>query len=186
MYFFSDGDGDSLSKGERFLNQISFAARECQVAVMVISKSYFIQATFVQAQSQSPEFKALPLFFKLLVEEFKEQEGQDEWFKEWEIWTGKGSRISRESLQTWKALRRSIYSENGIQFIVEDSKVEYRKQIVQAVCKLVPPVTQFDVSHVEGKKCLRNFFHEVRILEGDLCNCLVLSILGFLTISKDK
>lgn len=66
---------------------------------------------------------------------------QDEWLKEWETWTGKGSRISTESLQTWKDAMRSIFSENGIQFSVGDGEVAYRKRIVRAICKLVPPVT---------------------------------------------
>lgn len=67
---------------------------------------------------------------------------------------------------------RSIYAENGIQFSVGDCEIAYRKRIVQAICKLVPPVTQFDVSHVEGKECICNFFQ----LEGGSCNCLFLSI----------
>lgn len=67
-----DKDGDSLPKGEKFLNKISFPARECQVAVVVISESYFRckgpmkeLPTFVQAQSQFSELKVLPLFYML-------------------------------------------------------------------------------------------------------------------------
>lgn len=66
----------------------------------------------------------------------------------------------------------SIYSENGIQFGVGDGEVTYRKRIVQAICKLVPPVTQFDVSHVEGKERICNFFQ----LEGGSCNRFILLI----------
>lgn len=57
------------------------------------------------------------------MEEFKEQERQDEWLKEWETWTGKGLRIGTESLQTWKDAMSSIYSENGIQFSVGDDEL---------------------------------------------------------------
>lgn len=128
LYF--DKDGDSLPKGEKFLNRISFPARECWVAVVVIPESYFRHKwpmkelpIFLQAQRQSSELKVLPLFYKLQVEEFKEQERQDEWLKEWETWTGKGLRIGTESLQTWKDAMSSIYSENGIQFSVGDDEL---------------------------------------------------------------
>jgi hypothetical protein len=67
-----DKDGDLLPKGEKFLNRIFFPARECQVAVVVISESYFRGKwhmkelpTFVHAQSQFSELKVLPLCYKL-------------------------------------------------------------------------------------------------------------------------
>ena len=70
LYF--DKDGDSLPKGEKFLNRISFPARECWVAVVVIPESYFRHKwpmkelpIFLQAQRQSSELKVLPLFYKL-------------------------------------------------------------------------------------------------------------------------
>jgi hypothetical protein len=139
---FFDKDSGSLPHGENFPERILDAARNCEVAVIVIPESYFkckwpmIElAEFVSSRSQFPEKKILPLFYKLSVEEFKRPERQDEWFKEWEKF--KDSRIDDKTLKAWKYALRSIYPLNGIQMIRGEGEVSYRERIVEAICDLV-------------------------------------------------
>ena len=169
---FFDKDPGSLPHGENFADHILYAAHNFEVAVIVISESYFKRkwpmtelATFVYIQSQFPKLKILPLFYKLSVEEFKQPKRQDGWFEEWEKL--KSSRINEKTLKAWKDALRSIYPQNGIQMIPGEGEVSYRKRIVRAICDMVPPVVEFDVSHVEGKDRICTFFREVRILGGD-------------------
>jgi hypothetical protein len=62
--------------------------------------------------------------------------------------------------------------------ILGEGEVSYRKRIVQAICDLVRPVMEFDVSQVEGKDRICTFFQEVRIVGGDavpyLCGSFVI------------
>jgi hypothetical protein len=99
------------------------------------------------------------------VEKFKQSKRQKEWFEEWEKF--KDSRIDDETLKAWKDALRSIYPLNGIEMIPGEGEVSYRKRIVQAICDIVPPVTEYDVSDVEGKDRICTFFREVRIVGGD-------------------
>jgi hypothetical protein len=85
---FFDKDAGSLPYGVNFPERILDAPRNCEVAVNVISESYFKRkwpmielAEFVSSQSQFPKLKILPLFYKLTVEELKRPERQKEWFE---------------------------------------------------------------------------------------------------------
>jgi hypothetical protein len=168
---FFDKDSGSLPYGENFPERILDAARNCEVAVIVISESYFTRkwamielAQFVSSQSQFPKLKILPLFYKLSVEELQRRERQKEWFKVWYSQTFTDSRID---CRAWEDALRSIYPRNGIQMIRGEREVSYRKRIVRAICDIVPPVTEYDVSDVEGKDRICTFFREVRIVGGD-------------------
>jgi hypothetical protein len=180
---FFDKDSGSLPYGENFPERILDAARNVEVAVIVISESYFKRkwpmielAEFFSSRSQFPEKKILPLFYRLSVEELKQSKRQKEWFEEWEKF--KDSRIDDETLKAWKYALRSIYPLNGIQMIPGEGEVSYRKKIVQAICDIVPPVTEYDVSDVDGKERICTFFREVRIVGGDavpyLCGSFVI------------
>jgi hypothetical protein len=180
---FFDKDSDSLPHGENFVKHILYAAKNCEVVVIVISESYFRRkwpmielAEFFSSRSQFPEKKILPLFYRLSVEELKQSKRQKEWFEEWEKF--KDSRIDDETLKAWKYALRSIYPLNGIQMIPGEGEVSYRKKIVQAICDIVPPVTEYDVSDVDGKERICTFFREVRIVGGDavpyLCGSFVI------------
>jgi len=180
---FFDKDSGSLPYGENFPERILDAARNVEVAVIVISESYFKRkwpmielAESFSSRSQFPEKKILQLFYRLSVEELKQSMRQTEWFEEWEKY--KDSRIDDETLKAWKDALRSIYPLNGIQMIPGEGEVSYRKRIVQAICDLVRPVMEFDVSRVEGKERICTFFREVRIVGGDavpyLCGSFVI------------
>ena len=181
---FFDKDPHSLPHGESFPNHINEAAQKCEVAVIVISNSYFKRkwpmielAKFVSSRSQFPK-KIMPLFYKLSVAQFKDPKRQDRWFKQWKKF--KNSRIDEKVLETWKGALRSIYPLNGIEMIRREGEVSYRKRIVRAICNVVSPVIEFDVSHVQGKDHICSFFREVRIVGGDAipysCRLLVILI----------
>jgi hypothetical protein len=59
-----------------------------------------------------------------------------------------------------------------------EGEVSYRERIVRAICDMVSPVTEFDVSDVEGTDRICTFFREVRIVGGDavpyLCGSFVI------------
>jgi hypothetical protein len=64
---------------------------------------------------------------------------------------GCGSRID---LGEWQAALKVFGYTNGVSLNEMMDEVKCRAEIVQAICKEVPPRTRWDVSHVQGRSCL--------------------------------
>jgi hypothetical protein len=159
---FFDRRDDSLPKGEKFPPLIIDAAQKCRVAVLVISDEFFTRSKwpmtelneFVKAQgSTNPDLKILPLFLGITMEQFKEKERQDRWFGEWQKMAGAYGRIDVEN---WKvALSKIPGGINAMEYSgLAEGEVEFRKKVVKAICKLVPPNVMYDVSDIQSMERL--------------------------------
>ncbi|KAG0623537.1 hypothetical protein M758_3G181400 [Ceratodon purpureus] len=192
-YFpFFDKRPSSLPKGERFPELILNAARQCEMAVIVISEEYFMSKwpmielnTFVQTRLEvNLKLKILPLFYKLLVDEFHNEKRREQWFGVWEDWAKVDERIK---VDEWKKSLKILASFNGIECAGDLRAIEaYRENIVSNICTQVSPEIQWDDSHVQGRSnlCqeLRYKFNQIWSLnEGKVC---LIGIFGMGGIGK--
>ena len=160
---FFDKEDESLPKGEPFVQRIFDAAKQCELAVVVISEEYLVRkwpmlelATFVEAQKTRPELKILPVFYKLSVEEFKKRQ---ESF--WKIWSKMPS-VSEDEVQKWKEAVKVICRTNGDEYDRRMGEVAFREKIVETVWKRVQPELVWDDTHVQGKGRMQEMIHKAR------------------------
>ncbi|KAG0611358.1 hypothetical protein M758_7G135500 [Ceratodon purpureus] len=153
---FFDRRASSLPKGERFPELILKAAQQCKMAVVVISEDYFASKwpmielnAFVQARSRSnTRLKILPLFYKLSVLEFGNEERRAQWFKKWEGWAQADVRIN---INEWKEALKVLASFNGIEYNpILGGTQTYLKSIVTSICEEIHPDIKWYDSHVQG------------------------------------
>lgn len=174
---FFDKRPDSLPKGERFPELIFEAAKKCLVAVVVLSKEFFISkwpmlelVAFVKAKkSVNPTLKILPLFYNLRAKDFEDQQIRKDVISLAEYLAKVDGRINP---QEWKDSIDVLKSTNGEDYTnFGGSEVAYRKAILASICKMCKPNVQFDLSSMEGKDRMCNvstylstFFVEIFIL----------------------
>lgn len=167
---FFDRRHASLEKGATFPDRIFDAIRKCRLFVVVLSEDFFTKtkwpmmelAAAVAAQSENPNLKLLPLFFKISVPEFKAEERRADWFKCWTDWASETSRID---VTKWKEALKVVEVWNGIPFPADMGEVEYRKVIVETVCRICPN-SVFDVSRVVGReRFCQVLMHLLRMLD---------------------
>ena len=153
---FFDRRDDSLRNGEEFYIPLMKAAKECRVAVLVLTREFFENTTwpmmelneFVKAQkSTNTRLKILPLFLGITKEQLGEKERQECWLTAW-----KGMREDRIDLVEWQHALSEIPGNNGIEYGGQnEGEPEFIKKVVAIVCGLLPSDVQWDVSHVQSK-----------------------------------
>ena len=167
---FFDRRHESLEKGATFPDPLFDAIRKCRLFVLVLSEDFFTKtkwpmmelAAAVAAQSENPNLKLLPLFFKISVPEFKVEERRAIWFKRWTDWASETSRID---VTKWKEALKVVEVWSGIEFPAGKGEVEYRKLIVDTVCRICPNRV-FDVSRVVGReRFCKVFAYLLRMLD---------------------
>jgi hypothetical protein len=167
---FFDRRHESLEEGATFIEPLFDAIRKCRLFVLVLSEDYFTRtkwpmmelAAAVAAQSENPNLKLLPLFFKLSVSEFKAEERRADWFKCWTDWASQTSRID---VTKWKEALKVVEVCTGPPFSAGKGEVEYRKLIVETICRICPN-SAFDLSHVVGReRSCQVLMHLLRMLD---------------------
>ncbi|KAG0575671.1 hypothetical protein KC19_5G022200 [Ceratodon purpureus] len=157
---FFDRRHSSLPKGESFPERILAAARQCQMGVVVVSEEYFmskwpmieldafVQTRLKQEEQQSEtKLKILPLFYKLSLAEFENEERRAAWYSKWEDLAKEDKRIN---ISSWKDSLRQLKRFNGIEYHHNMSLMAYRDEIKDSICNEVPPDVKWDDSHVQG------------------------------------
>jgi hypothetical protein len=170
---FFDRRPASLEKGAAFIDPLFDAIRKCRLFVLVLSEDFFTKtkwpmmelAAAVATQSENPNLKLLPLFFKISDSEFKAEERRANWFKCWTDWASETSRID---VTKWKKALKVVEMWQGISFSASNGEVEYRKLIVETICSICPN-SAFDLSRVVGReRFCQVFLHLLRILDSSL------------------
>ena len=156
-YFFPffDKRNHSLPKGKKFLELILDAAKQCRVAVIVLSEEYLSSkwpmielAAFHKAQNAAKEkgdqpLDMLPLFFKLSEKDLDESSIENRWMPKWKEHASKDSK-GRIKVDEWSAAARALSPVNGLIFEkFGNSEVPYRKAVEEAICKLSPSDLDF-------------------------------------------
>lgn len=151
-------DPGSLPKGEKFPERILRSARECDVAVVVLSEKYLLSkwpmlelATFVNAQeSDNKKLKILPLFYKLEISALKDESMQRRMSHAWNTYAKEDPRIDPTR---WRDAVRILSGINGEAFD-KDSEVAIRKTLIKNIYNLCIPEVEFAVTDMEGKERL--------------------------------
>lgn len=148
-----------MPKGKKFAPLIFQAARQCRVAVIVLSKEFLSSkwpmlelAEFVNAiESDNKNLILLPLFFQLSVSDLSDESISKTWLLEWTKLAGKNSRSRVDTVENWKKAVKELRSINGLSFAnYGNSEVTYREAVVKAIFKAVPPDLLYDTSEVQG------------------------------------
>jgi hypothetical protein len=170
-YPFFDKRRDSLSIGCNFPILIFEAIRQCQVAVVVLSEEFFSRskwpllelAALVKRKTWDPKLIIMPVFLGLTHVQCRQKLNHERWMRVWQGWAETDSRID---LREWQAALEVFGPTNGISLNEMQDEVKCRAEIVQAICKEVPPRTRWDVSHVQGRPHeVRFSFHNIYLKE---------------------
>ncbi|KAG0559634.1 hypothetical protein KC19_10G120200 [Ceratodon purpureus] len=155
---FFDKRRSSLPIGEKFPPLIFDAIRQCHAGVLVLSKEFFTKtkwpmlelvAMVRELKSPNSRLKLIPVFYKLPREEWLDDENRSKWIAQWKEWANVDERIC---IEEWKKALDALKSINSL--MMRDGEVQLRKEIVDAVCKIVLPETRWDDSHVQGRSRL--------------------------------
>ncbi|KAG0582701.1 hypothetical protein KC19_3G078300 [Ceratodon purpureus] len=163
---FFDKRTDSLPWGESFPDAIFRAAKQCQVAVVVLSDEFFMSkwpmlelVAFMEARKSGANegLKILPLFFKISLKDLKDATRRERWFSSWEDIARKDGRIK---LRDWKDALEQLPRFNGFEYVKqgeslyeeESSLKAYRDKVVDALCKMVQPdVLRGNPNDIQGR-----------------------------------
>jgi hypothetical protein len=145
FYPFFDRREQSLPKGKDFAPLIKEAAQLCEVAVVVLSEEFLCSkwpmielAEFYAAQQAGNQrLNMLPLFYKLSVDDLRDQSIERRWMPKWREYANDDKRID---LAKWSAAVRALRKVNGVIFHKKAmSEVAYRKDVVRSIFRLSPP-----------------------------------------------
>ena len=155
---FFDKRPDSLCKGKHFPSLIIKAAKQCCVAIVVLSEEFFTHSKwpmielneFVQAKaSNNPGLEILPLFLGITIAKFNKSARRKSWEKVWQGFADK-DRKGRIDVKKWVHALSVLDGLNGIEYVGAVGEVTCREEVVAAVCKLIPPDIKWDVSRVQS------------------------------------
>ncbi|KAG0566025.1 hypothetical protein KC19_7G032500 [Ceratodon purpureus] len=148
---FFDVQDASLPKGEKWKDRLIKAARNCKVAVLILTKDYLTSLWpmlellhFIDAQkTDNPDMKLVPVFYDdLLPSHLSDEVIKDCWKVEWEhlIGTGSSVKLRRISLtvELCQEALRTLKDINGIKARSFESFELLRKDIVSKVLKHLP------------------------------------------------
>lgn len=135
---FFDKRPDSLPKGEKFAQLIFQAARQCQLAIVVVSEEYFSRSKWpmleLVAFVQAGKCTILPLFLGMSCKEFGDLKRRELWFERWNEWAQEDPRIQ---IDVWKEALRDLDGRNGLEYSEALGEVAYRKEVVATACTIV-------------------------------------------------
>jgi hypothetical protein len=164
-YAFFDKRRDSLPIGCNFPKLIFEAINQCQVAVVVLSEEFFSRskwpmlelAALVKRKIQDQRLTIMLVFLGLTHAQCRDKLNHERWMRIWQGWANVDSRID---LREWQVALKVFGHTNGICVNEVLDEVKCRGDIVEAVCKKVPPRTRWDDSHVQGRArlCMVRFY----------------------------
>ncbi|KAG0556952.1 hypothetical protein KC19_11G090300 [Ceratodon purpureus] len=135
---FFDKRPDSLPKGEKFAQLIFQAARQCPLAIVVVSEEYFTRSKWpmleLGAFVQTGKCTILPLFLGITCKQFGDVKRREEWFRRWSEWAQEDPRIQ---VDVWKEALRDLDGRNGLEFSEALGEVAYRKEVVATACTIL-------------------------------------------------
>jgi hypothetical protein len=156
-YPFFDKRRNSLPIGEKFPKLIFNAIKQCRVAMVVLSKEFFMRSKWpmLELNAMVKEFekpnsriKIIPVFYFISINAFKDLKKHNEWTSQWRNWALNDKRINVEE---WERALRVMGSINSLVLKEGCGDVKLRDDIVAEVCGLVPCETRWDDSHVQGR-----------------------------------
>jgi hypothetical protein len=102
-------------------------------------------------KKRKPSFTIMPILLGLTFSQCCDVANHKHWLSLWHIWAKSDSRID---VKGWENALQLFGPTNALKYNFELGEVTFRAKIVEAICKLVPPGTQFEDSHVQGRSRL--------------------------------
>ncbi|KAG0562692.1 hypothetical protein KC19_9G165100 [Ceratodon purpureus] len=175
---FFDKRPDSLPKGEKFAQLIFQAARQCPLAIVVVSEEYFTRSKWpmleLGAFVQTGNCTILPLFLGITCKEFGDVKRREGWFRRWSEWAQEDPRIH---VDVWKEALRDLDGRNGLEFSEALGEVAYRKEVVATACTILAKNVQLrDQRLPEMVSDLLDMLRGVALLS---CSMIVMVLVGF-------
>lgn len=155
---FFDQASHSLKRGEEFASPILKAAKECEVAIFIVTEQFLTSKwpmlellTCIEAQKKgNPGLKLLPVLYDGL--KFKDFHEISRWDKTWEILEKstkeKTVKITVENCKEAVHKLRSTLGLSSESF--PGSEVKLRKAIVKHTLKLLAPTPDIDIEGIQG------------------------------------
>ena len=178
----------AMPMGVNFAQKIKQAIEQCELAIVVMSEDYFKSywpmvelAEIVKAQKSQKQKKVhiVPLYYKLTVNDYKEERRRKEWRDKWELIINAHPNHFQQpdnELECWvEALKALSPTLKGGVFISGNSEEDYIEEIVNDVCQLVAPSPPYTCA--KGSERLKAELKEVRVSTG-LWTCHELLSLG--------
>lgn len=152
--FFDKDRKYSLPIGKDFPPLLFKAIEQCQVGVVILSEEYFTRSTWpmtelaTMAKRKDEGFLFIPVYLRISRSECRNLENQRRWLKTWKQWAKSDKRIN---IEEWKQALTLFGPKNGLIYAERSSEVKFREEIVEAVCREVPPATRWYDSDVRAK-----------------------------------
>lgn len=146
---FFDASDESLRKGEEWFPTMMDAARQCRVAILVLTDDFFLNSKwpmielneFAKAKKGSnPKLRILPLYFGITHEQFNVK--KMEWLRAWKKWKVQDKRID---LKEWEKSLSIIKENNPLTLKSGEGWDIFITRVVKAICGLVEPDVKFKV-----------------------------------------
>ena len=164
---FLDVRDDCLPKGKRFPELIFRAAKQCRVAILILSEDFFTNSkwpmleleAFVDAQKESrerklPEVYILPVYLRLTRKECTEDEQRrSDWLSKWKEWQELAARKGERPIDVhkWEAALKVLGPANGIAYEQSSREAGLIDRIVKAVRGLLPPPNMASDADIHAK-----------------------------------
>jgi hypothetical protein len=153
---FFDKRSDSLPIGENFPQHIFDAIKQCRVGVVILSEEFFTRskwpmielvAMVEEAKIRKCSFKIMLVYLCISLHQFCDPIKRKEWLSCWEELAMKDTRVNvkewEDALKYLHPLNSMVY--NGL------GEVKFRKSIIDEICRVVPPETMLEDSHIQGR-----------------------------------
>ncbi|KAG0560026.1 hypothetical protein KC19_10G148400 [Ceratodon purpureus] len=162
---FFDKRRESLPIGEDFPRHIFDAIQQCHVGVVILSEEFFTskwpmtelvamyERVLHEVEKGKSDFKVIPVFFRTSPKVLDDLGKCSEWLSCWHELAEKNSK--RVQVEKWEDALKYLRKLNGL---IYDglSEVRFVKEVVDEICKLVPPEIRMEDSHIQGRSRLCN------------------------------
>lgn len=165
-YPFFDRRRSSLPIGENFPKLIFEGIEQCEVGVVVFSEEFFTRSKWpmleLVAMTKNPKLVIIPVYLNILLEEVHDVKKREMWLSVWRGWAKEDERLD---IQEWCRVFKRLRPLNGLVYN-GGGEVSFRKEIVEAVCKIVLSEGRCRDSHIQGRLrlCKVNMINSLQLV----------------------
>ncbi|KAG0588944.1 hypothetical protein KC19_2G280600 [Ceratodon purpureus] len=162
---FFDKRRESLPVGEDFSRHIFDAIRQCDVGVVILSDEFITskwpmmelvamhERVLDEMEKGKSNFKVIPVFLRTSPKDLDDYDKCNEWFSCWQKLAKDNPK--RVQIEKWGVALKYLRKLNGVVY-ERFGEVKLVKEIVDEICKVVPPEIKMEDSHIQGRSRICN------------------------------